>query len=756
MSPSPSRRGKTPRTRRNIIIGASLFLAAAMALGWAISRSAALPLSRLTGGLLIGGLSLLNALLILALLVIILREGAKLLLERQAGRGRLKTRLLLVIVGLALAPAIVIPLVGYSLVQQSISRWFDASAGSVSRQSEALVSAGYSHFRERTGRQTELMLTELAVPAVTPRSVPRPHAKVQPPGDCTARLAKLRPVESYGLDYFAVVFSDGLWCEQIVGPAATNAQNSAPAPAPAPVLASPPQPDELRKIPLGAAAALDRPDGGQWIAAKRSLALPLSLAGGEAAGFGAVHLDASLAAQARAISEAGGAWREEQSRKKSVKAIVLSVFLIVTLGVILFVTWIASQFARAITGPLERLAEGTARVASGGGETEVVVEGAGAGEIGTLIAAFNRMAAELRAERMNRDAQAGALQAARSTAETQRGLLQELLNHLDAGVLLIDGSGALALFNPAAERIHGGPLSPLLGHSPAAASNQDEASAAPEAPFPWSELLAAPADGRPARLAAPSGDEVRHLEIRAAPLADGQRLFLLEDVTDLVRAERLAAWQEVAQKLAHEIKNPLTPIQLAAERLLLKGESAPEPLGGIIVESTRAIREEVIALKRLVDEFSRFARLPTPEAKAGPLLPLVESLAGLYGGGGAPPEISAPEAAINALFDAEALRRILINLLDNARAAAGAQGKIWIALGRRGKFALIEVSDNGPGITPEVRGKIFSPFFTTKKGGTGLGLAIAARSAKEMGGTLRADARPGGGAKFTVTLPLAE
>ena len=240
--------------------------------------------------------------------------------------------------------------------------------------------------------------------------------------------------------------------------------------------------------------------------------------------------------------------------------------------------------------------------------------------------------------------------------------------------------------------------------------------------------------------------------------------FMMEDLRSskerLVIAERIAAWQEIARRLAHEIKNPLTPIQMAMDTLRKTWKKQHPSFGEILEESTTTVMEEADRLKHIVSEFSAFARMPKPEFQRLDLNELVRSALALYQGGAAPIDIAlfAPLPQIDA--DKNQLNQVVLNLVENARDAIGQRpdGHITVStrLGDAGDRAMLIVEDNGPGIPGDLKDKVFAPYFTTKhaKGGTGLGLAIVHRIVSDHGGRIAVVDTPGGGARFAIELPL--
>ncbi len=225
----------------------------------------------------------------------------------------------------------------------------------------------------------------------------------------------------------------------------------------------------------------------------------------------------------------------------------------------------------------------------------------------------------------------------------------------------------------------------------------------------------------------------------------------------LVASERIAAWQEVARRLAHEIKNPLTPIQMSLETMVALREKESEKFNQLFKESAGAVLEEVARLKRIVDEFSRFARLPKPQLETLNLTELCTQVMGLYSSEGSRVRYVAEIApGITVRGDRDQLTQVIINLLKNADESMGEKGgQVTLRLSKETTQACIDVEDQGPGIPESDRERIFEPYFTTKSGGTGLGLAIASRIATEHGGSLTAGSAPTPGARFRLSLPLS-
>src|SRR5262249_32076220 len=223
----------------------------------------------------------------------------------------------------------------------------------------------------------------------------------------------------------------------------------------------------------------------------------------------------------------------------------------------------------------------------------------------------------------------------------------------------------------------------------------------------------------------------------------------------LIRTERIAAWKEIAQHLAHEIKNPLTPIRTSITNLRLSREKAPEKFGDIFLESSESIMEEVEKLRHLADQFARFARLPAPVLKSGNLNDVIQKCLVLYQ---ANPDIAIEfkqEPIPNFLFDAEQISQVVHNLLQNAIDAIEGKGTILVATRMIDpNWVSLTIKDSGHGMAEEVKQQIFTPYFTTKTKGTGLGLAIVQRIVAEHGGSIMVDSSPSSGTLFDIRLPL--
>ncbi len=423
----------------------------------------------------------------------------------------------------------------------------------------------------------------------------------------------------------------------------------------------------------------------------------------------------------------------------------LLALLMIGLVVVLLASWFGIFLARGITVPIKLLAEGTHAVAAGDLSYDITT--VRDDEIGHLVTSFNQMTADLRATN--------------AELEQRRRYTETLLSNVSAGVVALDRAGRITTMNPCAER--------LLGLGAAEVQGRHYAVAFPP---PLAAELARLFDGglppeggtRSVTLDERSGSE---LMVTASPLSEeGQNqlgtVLFFEDVSQIAKIERMEAWREVARRIAHEIKNPLTPIQLSAERI------RRHPTGsGLVDECTRTIISEVEDLKHLVDEFSMFARMPHLNPMPGDLNGLADETVANFRTTNPEIEFAADldPALPTVAIDREALKRALVNLLDNAVAAingaprnGGGPPRIEVRtrLDRTSGVVTLEVSDNGPGIDPALKSRIFEPYFSTKEQGTGLGLAIVSTIVSDHHGFVRVRDNEPRGSRFVLEFPVKE
>ncbi|MFZ5485693.1 MAG: ATP-binding protein [Pseudomonadota bacterium] len=465
-----------------------------------------------------------------------------------------------------------------------------------------------------------------------------------------------------------------------------------------------------------------------------------------------IPLPPALIANAIAVQEANREYQEralarDGLRRMYVGTLTLSLFLAV-FGAVVLAVLLGNQLVR----PLLVLAEGVREVGAGNLSPKAALQGKD--ELGDLTRSFALMTQQLA------DARA-AVERSMGEVDAARAQLQTILDNLTAGVLVLDTQGTLLSANPGASRILRLPLAEHIGQPLAQVAGLAELAAAVQAQF---DALRAEHDApdapnvhdmrpaghwqQPFELHGAAGATVQHpisLILRGAVLPGGAHLLVFDDITDIVSAQRAQAWGEVARRLAHEIKNPLTPIQLSAERLAMKlaGKLAP-PEQAILAKSVKTIVEQVDAMKRLVNEFRNYARLPSAELQPLDLNALVSEVLQLYGEENAtvPVQADLDPRCPPIAGDAQQLRQVVHNLLQNAQDATlqATSGQAppppvrivtrWNESSRRVRLS---VQDSGPGFAQHILQRAFEPYVTTKPRGTGLGLAVVKKIADEHG-----------------------
>ncbi|MDP2626091.1 MAG: ATP-binding protein [Candidatus Rokubacteria bacterium] len=470
------------------------------------------------------------------------------------------------------------------------------------------------------------------------------------------------------------------------------------------------------------------------------------------------HVSQRLENRLRGISQAFQEYKQLKLLKNPIKAIYILLFLLMTLIIVFSAVWFGLYLARGITDPIQMLAEGTREVAAGNLGYQVQVRADD--EIGILVDSFNRMTRDLASSRTKLEEAYLDLQAKHGEMEMRRRYTETVLEAVATGVVSLDPEGRVTTINGAAERMLGIPAQAALGQLDSAVFRRPE----------FGEIAAL--IKRMTRLKEGMVEHEVHLRrdgqaitllssataLRGPDGADMGLVLVFDDLTELLKAQRLAAWREVAQRIAHEIKNPLTPIQLSAQRLRrrLAGNRSPEEKQ-LLEEATSTIIQEVDGLKQLVDEFSRFARMPALALRPTDLARLLDGVIVLY-------RESHPALAITSAFspdlpqievDPNQIKRAVLNLVDNAVEAVGQAGEVtvetvWLPEARR---ARIVVADTGPGIAQEDRERLFLPYFSTKATGMGLGLSIVHQIVIDHGGTIWLEDNLPQGSRFVLELP---
>ncbi len=483
--------------------------------------------------------------------------------------------------------------------------------------------------------------------------------------------------------------------------------------------------------------------------------------GGQTAAAGAVRaavvcgmfLPDRIAANALTMNAAARGYEQFRVQRRELVRFFLTLIGLIFLATLFVATWIGFYLARRITEPIQQVAAAAREISAG--NLNVRVDARAGDETSLLVDSFNEMAAELQENREVITRSTADLRRSNRALDDRRRYIETLVANLSTAVISLDPAGQVTTTNPAAQRILG--LSLTLGCD-ARLELERHGLGALAALLVRSDA----AEGTLRRdIELPPSAPAQHVSLQISPLRGSSEerlgtLMMVEDLSDLLRAQKAQAWQEVARRIAHEIKNPLTPIQLAAQRLRKKFLAGSEDIDEVLLESTASIEHEVSGLKQLVDEFSRYARMPEVRPEPVEFGVVVESVLSLYKDlPGIRWRIELDPQTGWVRVDPRQMRRALINLIDNAVAAVGAAGEIRVATrsGVREGSLRIEIADDGPGIAAGDRDKMFVPYFSTKARGTGLGLAIVHKVVTDHQGTIRIEDNPPHGARFVIEIP---
>jgi two-component system nitrogen regulation sensor histidine kinase NtrY len=445
--------------------------------------------------------------------------------------------------------------------------------------------------------------------------------------------------------------------------------------------------------------------------------------------------------------------------KKPIKIIHLITFSIVTLLIIFASVWFGLFLSKGITVPIQELAEGTHRIAQG--DYDVFIDLESEDEIGLLVNSFNRMAMDLKNGKVQLEEANRELIRRNVEIEQRRLYMEIVLANVAAGVMSADAQGRIFSLNKSAEKMLGMTAAAVIGRHYREVLNKVHLRNLKDF-FEDRNLLKRGFMKRQINLTA--GDRTLTLLVSLNVLRDEKDQYLglvavFEDLTELERAQRMAAWREVARRIAHEVKNPLTPIQLSAQRLKKRyGQKIAAEDGQVFDECTDMIIDQVEGLRRLVNEFSSYARMPAPNLGMNSIKQIIEESVSLY---------KETQKGVKIVFhdtvevppfrvDREQMKRVMINLLDNAIDAIEEEGQVEVAMAydRDLQVVRIEVADDGKGIPPEHKARLFEPYFSTKKHGTGLGLAIVSDIISDHNGSISVLEREPKGTRFIIELPV--
>src|SRR5262245_6075733 len=655
--------------------------------------------------------------------------------------ARFRTRLVIALLGMTLIPAVLVLIVGSELIRNNIDQFFNAPMANILSSARDIASDYYREHQRTVASIAQRLARRVA--AVDLVDEPGAARDIVAP-DVTQERIDVIEVYRVGpggqLQTPAVV--------DLAAPVVPRGYPKAGA-------------EQLARQVARAGRASDMVERltGQNSGDLVRTAVPLrSAPNGPVRGvlIASDYLSGEFASRARGLTAAYVDYRQLEVQKPALSSVYLSFFLMLTLMILVAATWMGLYLAKRITRPVQVLA--TAADEIGAGHLDHRVEVEAGDEFASLIDAFNRMAGDLAASRRRLERSAIDLEKKHEDVEGRRQYVETVLDRIGTGVVSVDNDGRIRTWNSAATRllgidsrvdglrvgaVFGSPeLEPLARLITERGSRRDDA---------VPKEVALSRDGREL-----------HLLVMITPLRRGEGrtdgvVIVFDDVSPLIRAQRVAAWREVARRLAHEIKNPLTPIQLSAERLQRHFAGAPEATRALVAECATAIVTEVESLKGLVDEFSQFARMPAPRSTPTDLHGLLDEALALYRGLFSDVQIRThfADALPKVSADPEQIRRVIINIVDNAIEAVERRGAIDIETQHDAGHSLVRivVADNGPGIPTAERDKLFLPYYSTKQRGSGLGLAIVRRIVAEHGGSIDVSDNVPRGTRFAIELP---
>ena len=729
-SVSPHRLAERKRRRRELI---AVGVAGATLVAFVLAQTELPPLTRhtsLVSNLAVISLFNLSFLLLGLMLFLVGRNLTKVIFERRRGLigSKFQVRLVAGFIAVALIPSAFLLYVSGVFLHADINSWFNPEYEQILNDSLEIAKTYYLNSANNASHFARVLAEEISAQGLL---APQKRDELK------SFIAKRQ--QEYNLGTIEVFSADRKLLLIDISPKTPTGIGASPD---SPIISQTLKGQALTRTDRLGSADVIRGSAPIYVSSETDNVLGAVLVD--------YYLPKSLAARATNISRVSEDYFQLRILRQPIMNSYLLTLALIGLVVVTLASWFGIFLSRGVTGPIKLLARGTQAIA--GGDLNFRIPAVGDDEIGHLVDSFNQMTADLRASA--------------AELERRRQYTETLLRNVSAGVVGLDHDGVVTAINPCAERLLDLSAAAVIGRTyqaafpPALARVLDDVFA----------FATRPREARSTVKLEVAGDETE-LMMTASPLGEapgepaGTVLFF-EDVSQIAKVERMEAWREVARRIAHEIKNPLTPIQLSAERLRRQLGARPGIESTLVEECTRTIIGEVEDLKRLVNEFSAFARMPHLNPVPGDLNALAgETVANFRA---AHPNVEfalALDPAIPLIpIDREALKRAMVNLLDNAVAAVtaishnGAGPLIEVRSHRRpdNSIVTLEVADNGPGIDPRLRTRIFEPYYSSKKGGTGLGLAIVSAVVTDHHGFVRVIDNPPRGSRFVLEFPVKD
>jgi two-component system, NtrC family, nitrogen regulation sensor histidine kinase NtrY len=732
--PTPTRTLKSSSRKRAIIL---LAIAVLLLLAILVSQNAFDPNFLRPGNneeiLVFWALTFLISLLFVALTFVLFRNLLKLFAERRMGvlGSKFRTRMVAGALLLSFVPVVVMYWFAYGLMNRSIERWFSTPAEEVRSDIQAMGSL-LANYAARNAHSEALVI---AASAEAQRAFSdRDFSNLK------NAFHRHEPTLQGG---FALAVQDG------------NEAASFHAPGPWALLRT--------KLPLADAAA-GRVAQFTWN--ETDYTLGSAAVGKTGVILVAIPLPAELAQTLQQVEAGQQRYYDLARERRRVRSVYMGYLLLLTMIVLFVTTWLALFLSKLVTRPLAALAEATQEISRG--RLDYRVEISGADEIGDLVRSFNRMAEELEASRRQIEASSRDATEANAELDRRRRQMETILESIPTGVLSLDAARRVTHANQALLRM----FHPEAPHdaAPQILLGAPLADVFPAEVLEDFEPLLRRADRMgmtTGQMEMPAQRASVNVAITVATLRhQGEKsgyVIVFEDLSDLLKAQKQAAWREVARRVAHEIKNPLTPIALSAERIRrhLDRATPPDQASLEVVRScAETIASAVETVRRLVDEFSTLARFPASKPQPADINEVIENALSMFNGrlDGIHLHKSLSPDLPRVMADSESIKRAVANLVDNAADALQdslvREIEISTALVASRDAVEISVADTGHGVTHELKEKLFLPYFSTKKRGTGLGLAIVSRIIEDHHGSIRVEENQPVGARFVVELPV--
>jgi two-component system, NtrC family, nitrogen regulation sensor histidine kinase NtrY len=740
----PGKNKEQRRIRREIIIILSLSALAGLLFFFQTHISKWRVEAPFPNNLVIIALIGLNIILVLLLVFLILRNVVKLIFERKKRvlGSKLKTKLVLAFITLTLAPAVLLFFIATYFITSSIDNWFGDQVEHSMQESLAVAQIYYQNSSNNAlhyARQISQALGRQMLVEKGRESTLTSFLKVKR--------------EEFNLEALEVIAHPSGKIMAVYG--------SNLSPATYPPLESKIIQDALRGREVTKIQSVGQ---GDLIRG----AVPIFAPEDRRELMGVLVVDyfvpQSLVSRITQISKVFEEHKQLKMVKHPIRSSYLATLSLVTLLIIFSAIWFGLFLAKGITGPIQKLAEGTQKIIKG--NLDFQIARTSEDEIGTLVDSFNRMTEDLKSSKGQIEKANAELSRSNIELEQRRRYMEIVLRDVGAGVISIDTEGRIRTINKSAENILGIRAEGVLRKKYTEAFQPEYQPFADELN---QAALRAESHSITRQVKLNVRSETLTLLVKIAILRDEENrtlgmVVVLDDLTQLQKAQRAAAWREVARRIAHEIKNPLTPIQLSAQRLRKRYLSQFEENGAVFDECTKTIITQVEELKNLVNEFSSFARMPAANPSPNNLNEIVREAMVLYEEGHKQIQFAfEPDDQIPVFpLDREQIKRVLGNLLDNAVAAVeavaaeNAPGRISLEthLDPLMNLARLEVADNGCGVSAEDKPLLFEPYFSTKASGTGLGLAIVNTIISDHNGYIRVKDNPPRGTRFVIEFPI--